>query len=228
MRAIALAAALALTLIPLARAAETDIQLSETATRMMTPDRLRASLRLEVKGKSARAVQAELNTRMDTALAKAKSVASVTASTGAYSVGRSGLLNDAEPWQASQTLELTSGNFQSLLALAGELENQGLAISDLNFFLAPETVKGVEGMLTGQALAALKVRADQVARDMGLAVDHFGKVEVGNATAYAPFRPMPMMAAATMPARAAPPVAEPGDSTVSLTVSADVVLMPAK
>jgi predicted secreted protein len=212
-----------------AAAAETDIHLGETATKSVAPDRLRATLRLDEKGRTPREVQAALNRGMEAALAKAKSVAGVTLSTGFYNAYRTSS-SDPNPWEASESLILTSGDFPALLGLAGDLQNSGLEIAGLEFYLAPETVKAAEAALTAAALAALKARAEGVASDMGLSVAGFTHVDVGNASPYGP-RPIPMpmaMQAVRGGAAMPPPAATAGESTISLTVSADVALEPKK
>lgn len=229
LRRIVLAAALS---VPLAAhaASETEIHLEETATQIMKPDRLRVTLRVEAKGDSAREVQAGLNRQMQAALDKAKSEKAVTSSTGAYYVYRA--YNAEHEWQANQTLVLSSADFAALLTLAGALQAAGLAISGTEFYIAPETLKGAEAALTATALASLKARAGAVANDLGMAIDHYRTIEVGNAAPYGgPIRAMPMMSAVGMPRGASPtppPVAEAADTPVSLSVSANIVLAPPK
>jgi uncharacterized protein len=207
--------------------AATELHLMQTATRMMAPDRIRATLRLESSGKDARVVQADLNRRMQSALDKAKSVSAVTAEAGGYAVYRSVDPKDHGTWHAVETLVLSSSDFGTTLALAGELQEAGAFMSGVQFLLAPETFKSVEGDLTASALAGLKQRANAVAADLGMTVDHYKALNAGNADV--PGRPeffsAPMAAASVA---SPPPVAEPADITVSLTVTADIILAPAK
>src|ERR1043165_8307941 len=64
----------------------TVIHLTERAERVMARDHLRAGLAVEATGPVAAQVQAEINRRMEAALAKAKSVATVKVQSGGYSV----------------------------------------------------------------------------------------------------------------------------------------------
>jgi uncharacterized protein len=206
--------------------ATTEIHLTQEATRQVPPDRLRASLRVEAKGADPRQVQADVNRRMKAALAKAKSHADVTAETGGYSVNRDFSQKDKVVWQGDQTIDLTSPNFDALLSLVGELQGDGLLIGELHFFLARDTLQNAQSALTSAALDELKTRADEVAHDLGLRVDHIEDLTVGNATAST--NPVPLMRFAAAAAPAPPPVAQAGDATVSLTVQADVILTRVK
>lgn len=200
----------------------TEIQLTQQATRTVPHDRLRAVLRVEVQGSSGQQVQGEINRRMAAALAKAKETAAIKAETGGYSAGRNYDPKAAQPWTGSQTLSLTSGDFNAVLALAGELQNSGMLMSGLQFFLAPEKLGTLQDEMTTEALAALKARAANVARDLGMTVDAYRSIAVGNAETG--FSPQPRVAMMASAAKAAPPVAEAGDATVTLTVSATVLL----
>lgn len=203
----------------------TVIHLSERAERLMARDRLRAGLAVEVTGPVAQQVQAEINRRMEAALAKAKSVSTVKAETGGYSVYPE--RNPSKPtlWHGQQTLNLVSDAPADLLALMGDLQQQGLATQGLTFEVAEETLRKAEDGLTANALAALRRRADKVAGDLGMTVQQIRDVTVGNAEGGArPPMPMAMMRAAAAPAP--PPVAEPGDAQVSVAVQAEIWLAP--
>jgi len=210
-----------------ARAADTEgteLHLTQQASRTMAPDRIRISLRIEASGSDPRALQAEINRRMAAALAKAKEAAGVTAETGAYTVypldGK-----DRGRWRADQTLALSSADFGAALALAGDLQAAGSLMSGMQFSLAPETLASVEDGLTAAALASLRRRADAVAKELGTTVDHYKSIAVGNVAEPFPVR-RAFLAATAAPAAAPPPVAEPGDQTVSLSVNADIILAP--
>jgi predicted secreted protein len=240
MRRIVRAAAFALGIAalspPLSRAADapgatpggTELDLTQVATRTMAPDRIRAILRIDVKGGNARQVQADLNQRMAQALDRAKPVAAVKSETGAYAVNRDFTSKDRDVWHASQTLILSSADFAAVLSLVGDLQGAGLLMSGLEFFLAPETLKAAESDLTATALAALRARAEAVAKDLGMTLDHFKTISVSNASA--PIRARAELFASPSAASSspAPPVAQAGDATVTLSVTAVIVLVPSK
>ena len=210
--------------------AGTEIHFTQQATRDMAPDRLRAVMRFQAKGSNPRQLQAEINRRMTAALDKAKGRAGVTAATGAYVVSRDYSISDSRnAWIGSESLTLSSKDFDAVLALVGELQGDGLLISGLQFYLAPETLKSLERDLTAAALVGLKARAEDVAKDLGMSVDRYKTIDVGNAIV--PSGPMLLRGMASTAAAAPampPPAAQPGDETVSLSVTADVVLAPAK
>jgi predicted secreted protein len=207
----------------------TEIHLSQEVTRTVTPDSLRASLRLELKGSDGRQLQADLNRRMATLLEKAKAVPAVKTQTGAYSVTRDFTVKAKETWQATETITLTSKDFTALLSLAGDLQDAGMLTSGTEFFVAPETLAAAQGDLTAAALAALRARAQAVAGDLGMIVARYASITVGNVEENGGPRPMPRMmsnmaAGSSMP----PPVAQAGDATIMLTVSATVLLATPK
>jgi len=200
----------------------TVIHLTERAERLMARDRLRAGLAVEVTGPVAQQVQAEINRRMEAALAKAKSVATVKAETGGYSVYPQRDPGKPTLWHGQQTLNLSSDAPADLLALVGDLQQQGLATQGLTFEVAQESLRKAEDGLTADALSVLRQRADKVAGDLGMTVQQIRDVSVGNAEGGAR-PPMPMMRAA---AAAPAPVAEPGDAQVSVSVQAEIWLAP--
>ena len=201
----------------------TVIPLTEKAERLMARDRLRAGLGVEVTGPVAQQVQAEINRRMEAALAKAKSVTTVKAENGGYSVYPQHDPGKPPVWHGQQTLNLMSDAPADLLALMGDLQQQGLATQGLTFEVAEESLRKAEDGLTAEALAALRQRADKVAGDLGMSVQQIRDVTVGNAEGGAR-PPFPMMRAAA--AAAPPPVAEPGDAQISVTVQAEIWLAP--
>jgi predicted secreted protein len=225
-------AALALLVPAPARAADTAappgvtvIRLTEKAERLMARDHLRAGLAVEVTGPVASQVQAEINRRMEAALAKAKSVATVKAETGGYSVYPQRDPNKPTLWHGQQTLNLQSDAPADLLTLVGDLQQQGLATQGLTFEVREESLREAQDGLTADALVQLRSRAEKVAADLGMTVQQIRDVTVGNAEGGArPPMPMVMMRAAA--AAPPPPVAEPGDAQVSVTVQAEVWLAP--
>lgn len=202
----------------------TVIHLTEKAERMMARDHLRAGLAVEATGPAAAAVQAEINRRMEAALAKSKSVASVKAETGGYSVYPERSSGKPTVWHGLQTLNLQSDAAADLLQLVGDLQSQGLNTQGLTFEVKAETLRKAEDGLTADALAQLRARAEKVAADLHMTVQQIRDITVGNAEGGTrPPVPM-MMRAAGVSSSAAPPVAEPGDADVSVSVQAEVWL----
>jgi predicted secreted protein len=205
--------------------ATTTLHLTERADRQLQADRLHATLRAEVTGPDARAVQGAINKAMAAALGKAKDAGGVEVETGGYTVFEDRAPNAPARWRGSQALTLSGKNTDAVLALAGVLQGIGLAMSGMAYDLTPETTRGVQDELTATALDHLKQRAERIAASMNLAVLRFRDVRVGNVDdeGVRPKGPMrAMAAAAAMPA----PVGEAGMISVAVSVDAEIVLAP--
>jgi predicted secreted protein len=201
----------------------TVLHLSETAQREVPRDRLRVELAAQAVDANASKVQAEINRRMTAALARIKSVPDIAVETQGYSVYEE--RNDKGPtsWHGSQSVAVTGKDFGAVLALVGTLQQDGLIVQGMTPELSREARQAVEDELTDVALQRLRRRADHIAAGLGAKVDMFRDLHIGNA---APPSPVPLRAMMAMKGSAAapPPVAEAGEATVSVTVSADIAL----
>ncbi|MGH7056687.1 MAG: SIMPL domain-containing protein, partial [Acetobacteraceae bacterium] len=201
---------------PIARAA-TILQLSASATVMVTPDELEARLSAAATGATAALAQGAVNAMMGEALAAARKVAKVDVSTGAYSVWH---VSEPHPkWRASEALVLVSRDGPALLGLVGALQTQGLAVSELSWRLAASTEAAAREKAEVEAIAKLKARAEAVAKLLGLRFSGFREVWL-NPPTVPPVRPMAMAAARAMPA----PQAVAALAAVRATVKAEAAL----
>ena len=198
----------------------TVLHLSQTAERKVVRDLLRVEMRVEETGADPLALQAAVNRRMQAALARGREVQGVEVETGSYTVNEERPQNAAPRWRASQSLILSGKAADVLLKLAGGLQSDGLLMSSMSWEVSPETVRGAEEDLTAEALAGLAQRAASIADRVHLSVSHYRDLRVGNAETEG--GPMPRFAAMAMAA----PVAQPGEATIRVTVSADVLLGP--
>jgi predicted secreted protein len=203
--------------------AATLLHLSEQAERAVARDELRAVLRVEATDSDAARLQAGINRRMDEAVARAKRVAGVSVFTSGYAAYQRPAKDQPPQWHGSAGLTLTAHDAPALLQLAGELQQSGLLMSSLGYELKPDAARGAEEALTAEALGRLRQRAERVAADLGLAVIRLRDVQVGSAVGAAP---APRAFAAVAGAAAAPPVAEPGDAQVTVSVNAEIELGP--
>jgi predicted secreted protein len=199
----------------------TVLHLSQTAERTLARDLLRVELRVEETGSDPRAVQTAINRRMTAALDRARQAESVRVETGSYHVGEERPTNRAAIWRGSQSLILKSKNADATLKLVGALQSDGLSTASLGYEVSPETVRSAQDDLTTEALAALDRRAASVAEATHLAVLRYRDLRVGNAETEG--RPVPRFGGAAM-AAGAPPVAEPGEAVVRVTVEAELLL----
>lgn len=201
---------------------DTVLHLSETATRQVPQDRLTIELRADVTGPDAARVQATVNRRMATALERAKDAPTVRTETRGYWVRQERPVNVAPRWRGVETIALVGTDTAAVLKLAGTLQQAGLVMSQLTYDVAPETMKAAEDELTTAALQRLKDRVDHVAKDMGLVLRNFRELHVGNVGGNPP-PPRPFLMGA-MAKEVTPAPAEPGETTLTVTASADVVL----
>jgi uncharacterized protein len=209
---------------PSASADTTVLHLNETAERNVPRDRLRVQLAVEFTDANAAKVQAEINRRMGAALARIKAAPDIAVETEGYSVYENRRDKAAVRWHGSQTISLRAKDFTQLLTLVGALQQDGLIVKGMAPELSREAREGVEDELTDAALTRLRQRAEHIAAGLGATVEALREVRIGNAGAPpSPLRAMAVMGAARA---ALPPVAEPGEATISVTVSADIALAP--
>jgi uncharacterized protein YggE len=122
-------------------------------------------------------------------------------------------------WTAQQTLEVRGKDGERLLALVGKLQDEGLAVSSLDWQLSPEFARQARDAAMVNALQALLVRADKAAQALDLKVVQLQDVRV-NMQGSSPIRPM---LGAQMKAMVAPQAtATPQDITSE--VAADLLL----
>jgi uncharacterized protein len=201
----------------------TVLHLSESAQRVLRQDRLTVEMRVDVNAGDPGRVQATINRRMAAALEAAKAVPDVHVETRGYWVQEERPANAPVRWHGVQGLALTGADPATLLKLAGDLQRTGLVMSGLNYDVAPETARAVEDEITAEALKRLRDRAGRIATEMNLELRNVRDLRVGNVSGRQPPRPF-LMRSAAMPAAAPPPSAEPGDTTLQVTVDADIVL----
>jgi predicted secreted protein len=226
--AFALAAPFAAAQPPPSDPGHTVVALAESAQREVPRDRLRVTLRIEQVGGDAARVQSEINRRMAAAIEKAKAQADVgrfRVETGGYWIYQE-RPQDAPPrWRGAQTLVLVGTDAAALLPLAGQIQQDGFLMSGMAWELARDTARRLEDELTAEALQRLRLRAELVAREMGMTLLRFGKVAIGNVGGERPPLPAPMREAMT--ARTAAPVAaEPSVELVQISVQAEILLKP--
>ena len=203
--------------------APTVLHLSQSAERRLPRDILHVTLRAEKSGADAQIVEAAINESMAKALAQARQVTGVAVATGSYAVYRETPKDHPPQWSGSQSLFLSGSHAGPLLNLAGALQAAGLLMSNLSYEMSHEAMRGAEDDLTAEALSALERRAAAIAQHLHQAVLGYRDLTVGNAETGE--GPMPRFAAAAVAAMPTP-VAAPGEATVRVTVSAEILLAP--
>jgi len=242
MRFIALAATLAaLTFVPGARAqdyqtildipaGQTLVNLSATERVEVEQDLLVATLQYESQDKDPRALQDRINEIMKKAVAAAKTYPDVKVSTQQYYVYQNEQYdNEGRPtvknWRGQQGLQLESKQADALLKLTGELQAMGLVMSNLNYTLSQDLLEKTQESLLEAALKKLQSKAIRAAAALGKTKADLLEVNVDMGGGHYP-QPMPMMAreASMGMAKMDAPVADPGESDITLTVSARAML----
>jgi predicted secreted protein len=198
----------------------TVLRLSETAEVERTPQEVSATLRAEARGADSRTVQAQVNSRMTAALAAARAVQGVQASTGGYWTTRQ---EKERNWLASQSLTLRGTEPGPLLELAGALQGQGLVMDGMGWSLSRTQRLEARQEAGRLAVEALRARAEAVAQQLGLQVAELRELRLDAPDTGTPrFRAAPMMAARAE--AAPPPVSAPQPEMVSATAEASFLL----
>lgn len=234
-------------------AAETDckddggtaLSLSSEAHRTVEQDRLQSNMYVEATGKTAAEAQAKLNEKMQAARAVYSQVKSLKVSTGNYSTWKNYPPEPApkangQPawspeerekkafWQANQSITLDGNDREEVIKLSGALQQQGFAMQGLNFYLSREASDAIRDELTTEALKSIKARAQTMATALGMKKVRFVGIDTnGNMPRPMPYNKMMRaeMAAAT-DAAMPEPVAQGGESDITVNVTADVRLYP--
>jgi predicted secreted protein len=203
------------------------INVTASATSALPNDRMHAWLRVEVDQPDPVAAANDVNTKMGKALARAKAVKGVEASTTSYSSYQVSERNQPMKWRVSQTLQLESADFNALAALVSKIQSEdGLVLSGMSFSVSTAARRAAEDTLTQQAIKAWQARAQNAAQGFGAPSWRPGHVTIQTGDAV---RPQPMMrAAAGTLAQSAPVATEAGTSDITVTVSGEAILESAR
>ncbi|MGA0804909.1 MAG: SIMPL domain-containing protein [Pseudohongiellaceae bacterium] len=210
------------------------LNLSLTEETQVDQDTLNASLEYVAQGRDRRDLQEEVNRIMQVALERSTAVAGIEASTTWYHVqivqtGRPTRTDIEKPvFRAQQGLQLASRDSAALLELLGALQAEGLTLNGLHYSLSDSEYERVSGELLQTALGKLQGRAQDAALALGKGKAELVEVSMdGSPNFMAPqYRMAPMAMSAEMVADFAAPVAEPGETTISVSISARAVLSP--
>lgn len=210
------------------------LNLSVTEQTEVDQDQLIAYLAYTVQGKDKNALQNEVNEAMEEALAlldgsENEALEYATQQYHVYIVqpGRSSRSDIEDPvWRAQQSLSITSKDSAAVLELTGQLQTLGLNVTNLSYSLAPETEQSIQQSLLTAALEQLQQRADEAAQAMNKAGATLVEVNLQDSQNYRYQARGEAMMSMAADSAVQPPVAEPGKSTVSLTVSARALLSP--
>ena len=208
----------------------TLITLSANERVEIAQDLLIANLRYQIEDADPRTVQNTINTKMKAALAETKKVKTVKASTGQYNIyeydpNRNKQLKDRKKiWRGQQGIMIKGKTPDDLLELVGKLQDMGLAMNGLQYTVSPELLEETRDGLLENALAKLTKKANRTAKALGKTSAELKTVNVNNGGGYYPPVMARGMAAMSVESDMTAPVAAPGESQVSLNVSAQALL----
>lgn len=205
------------------------LSISATEREEVDQDLLVATLSYVAKNSDPAQLQDEINKAMKKAVELAKKEKSLKVSTGSYQVyEQTDPRTKQKYWHGAQSLTIKSKEAETVLDVTGKLQEMKLTMNGLSYMLAPETAVAVQDGLMEKALTQLQTRADRAAKALGKSSAELRDVQVqsnGNIAQpmYAP-RAMMMKTEAAMDMAA--PVAEAGETTITLSVSARAILKP--
>jgi predicted secreted protein len=209
------------------------LNLNATEQRDVAQDTLNATLQYSAQGRNRGDLQDEVNSAMRKALDILEDANGVEYFTTQYQVyvidaGRPSRTDVENPvWRAQQEVALTSMDSDALLEAMGLLQAAGLVVTSQYYSLSTERYEEVAASLMQAALAKLQSRANEAASGLGKSTADLVEVSLDGSPNFAmrdqrAYSTMAMADGAEM----APPVAVPGETQVSMTVSARAVLSP--
>lgn len=206
------------------------LNLSASEREDVAQDMLTATLRYEVKDTNPKSIQGKINAKMGDAIAIAKTFDTVKTSTGSYNVSEYYLpvkKDEArkKAWRGQQTVMLKSKDTKAMLDLVTKMQEMGLAMSNMSYMVSPDKAQIVNDELLTSALKKLQQRAKTAAAALGKKSVQFLEINADGG-GYMP-RPQPMMRMDMAMAESAPmkqAVAEPGESEMTMSVNARILL----
>lgn len=201
------------------------VSLQSTGTVEVQQDLLMISMNTTKEGADATAVQTQLKTALDAALAEAKKSVQpgqLDVRTGSFSLypryARDGKITG---WQGTTELVLEGRDFARISATAGKINT--LTLGQVTFTLSREARAKVEGEAQALAIERFKAKASEISKNFGFGGYSIREVSVNaNDQGFTPRGRMEMMQAKSSIASDAPVPVEAGRSSVVVTVNGAV------
>ena len=207
------------------------VNLSANGFLEVQQDWLTLRMTAERDGNEAAAVQSQLRTAIDSAMATARASAApeqkLQVSNGAFGVypryDKNGKING---WHGSADLVMEGRDFARIAATAGKV--QTMTVASMAFSLSREAQQKLESDVQALAIERFKTRAAEVAKGFGFTSFRLREIAVTSADQGESFEPRQrtaMMSMAKAPTGSAvPETLEPGMSKVNVSVSGTVQL----
>ena len=208
------------------------LNLNITEQQSVEQDTLNANLSFVVQGRNRSEIQNELNSTMKEALDLLNAAAGLNYQTSQYQVyivetNRPSKTDLSNPvWRARQSVQITSVDSVAMLETVGQLQNLGMTLSGLNYSLSPARYEEVSAQLLQAALAKLQNRAESAAVALGKSRAELVEVSMDGSPNFGGYRERGAVFAMAADSTMATPVADPGETNVSVSVSARAVLSP--
>ena len=202
------------------------LNLSATEQLSVDQDTLNVYMQYSAQGRNTSALQNEVNEAMREALKILEATDNIEYSTQQYHVYNMHGRNNQNPtWRAQQSIQMSSINAEALLVVTARLQQLGLTVNSMNYSLSSEKYEEVSDSLMNAALQKLQARANEAASTLNKATAALVEVSLNGGNNQLFRGAMASMAMDSMESMAVP-VAEPGTTQVSLTVSARALLSP--
>lgn len=200
--------------------------LSASAAVNIAQDIVHITLVAEESADKQDAVVKALNNKLDSVMQDAKKAADITAKSGAYRVWPI-TNNDGKitQWRGYAEIVLKSGDFAASSALAAKLSDR-MPINNLSFSVSDKAKAEHEESLIRQAVDSLNARAAILADSLGYKDYQIIKLDLGN-SGNRPVSPMPRLMSAVAADAASTPI-ESGEENFTVSVQAEISLLPAK
>jgi predicted secreted protein len=201
------------------------VQLSADGQVEVPQDLLSIALSTTKEGSDAAAVQAQLKTALDAALAEARKAAQpgqLDVRTGNFSLypryNKDGRIAN---WSGAVELVLDGRDFPRITGVAGRIST--LTVARVGFGLSREQRAKVEGEAQAQAIDRFKAKAAELAKNFGFSRYTLREVSVNTSDSSPAPRPRMMaMEAKSSFSDSSPVPVEAGKSTVTVNVSGSV------
>ncbi len=202
---------------------ENHVGFSVSASEDVPNDTLVATLFSEATGKDLAILANKVNADIRWASTLIKQTPEIIFTTQNYAtqpVYRKGERSNL--WRVRQTVRLESANAEVLSAALGKVQER-LGLNSLGYEVSDAAREAARDKLIGEALKKFRSRASGIAQNMGFSQYKLIRLNIRGGEPL-PGEPYPMMEMARMKASVAPPVLEPGEQTIDVTVTGEIEL----
>ncbi len=202
---------------------ENRVGFNVTAFADIPNDTLAATLFSEATGKDLAILSNKVNADIRWASALIKQTPEIKFTTQNYAtqpVYRKGERSNL--WRVRQTVRLESANAEVLSAALGKVQER-LGLNSLGYEVSDAAREAARDKLIAEALKKFRARASQISQNLGFANYKIIRLNIRGGQPL-PGEPYPMMEMARMKASVAPPVLEPGEQTIDVTVTGEIEL----